>query len=415
MYMKGILLVIDGMADLPHRQLDGKTPLEAANTPNLDFLATRGEMGFMYPVKPGFTPESDEAVVSLFGNKMISSTRGHLSAKGAGIKLTRGDLALRVNFATIDSLRSGNVMDRRAGRTLTTAEAEILAKAINKIRLPVKFEFRPTIQHRAALVFRGGFSDNISGNDATYMGGQAKEITRIASCKTLDDDENSQYTANIVNEFIEKAQRVLDKHPINEERRERGLFPANYLLVRGAGIEIPKLKPYKNWLSVAYMPLEKGFSEFSGMKVFSFDYPKLKKLDVYENLYKGLAKACKFAIKTLRKNHKNLDYAYVHIKETDVPGHDNKPFEKKTMLEYIDQTLIKFLRKFAPPRKIQVLVTADHSTPCKLKKHSAEPVPVLFYNNSIPKEKHFCEKEARKGSLGSMMGSELLKKVKFVK
>ncbi len=413
--MKGILVIIDGMGDLPHNLLNGKTPLRAAEMPNLDFLASRGEMGYMYPVKPGFVPESDEAIISIFGNDLISSTRGQLEAKGADVKLTRGDLALRVNFATIDSLRKGNVLDRRGGRTLTTAEAQILSKALEKIKLPCKFIFEPTVQHRAVLVFRGGFSDNIMGNDLTYYQGKSGEIDKIIFCKALDDDENSQYTANIVNEFIEKAHEVLKSHPINEERKKKGLLPANYLLVRGPGIEIPKLKIYKKWLSVAYMPLEKGFSKLSGMKLFSFDYPKLKSLDAYKNLYAGLEKACKFSIKVLRKNNKIADYAYIHLKETDLPGHDNKPVEKKLMLEYIDKTFFKFLRKFAPPKKIKVIVTADHSTPCKIKNHSADPVPVLFYNNSIPREKHFCEKEARKGILGGMNGKELLKKTKFAR
>ena len=123
--MKGILVILDGLGDLPNNQLGGKTPLEAAKTPNMDFLATRGELGFMYPVKPGFVPESDEAIVSIFNNNLISSTRGQLEAKGTGLNLTRGDLALRVNFATIDSLEKGNILDRRAGRNLTTEEAEL--------------------------------------------------------------------------------------------------------------------------------------------------------------------------------------------------------------------------------------------------------------------------------------------------
>jgi len=415
--LKGILVIIDGMGDLPNKQLKGKTPLEDAETPNLDFFATRGEMGYMYPVRPNFIPESDEAIVSIFGNDLISSTRGQLEAKGAGLKLTRGDLALRVNFATIDSLKKGNVIDRRAGRTLTTEEAETLAEALNsKIKLPCDFLFEPTIQHRAVLVFRGGFSDNISPNDSTYVQGKSEEISKIGFCKSLDDeDENAQYTANVVNEFVEKAFEVLDNHPINQERKRKGLLPANYLFVRGAGIEVPKLKQYRKWLSISYMPMEIGFSQLSGMKVSSFDYPKLKVLDAYENLYDGLKKACKFAIKEIKRNHKKVDYVYVHIKETDLPGHDNKPFEKKMMIEYIDKTLFKFLKKFAPPNKINVVVTADHSTPCKLKIHSADPVPVLLYNNSILKEKKFCEREARRGTLGRILGNELLKKVGFVK
>ncbi|MBR9701383.1 2,3-bisphosphoglycerate-independent phosphoglycerate mutase [Candidatus Pacearchaeota archaeon] len=413
--MKGILVIIDGMGDRPHKLLDGKTPLEAAEMPNLDFLATRGEMGYMYPVKPGFVPESDEAIISIFGNKLISSTRGQLEARGTDLKLTRGDLAFRTNFATVDSLEKGNIIDRRAGRTLTKDEAGILGKALNKIKLPVKFDFEPTIQHRGVLVFRGGFSEDLLGNDLTYSQGKLKAATKIKFCKPLDDDENTQYTVNIVNEFLEKAYRVLDKHPVNEERKRRGLMPANYILIRGAGIEPPKLKRYNKWVSPSYMPLEIGFSRVSGMTVFSFDYPKLKKLDAYENLWKGLKKSCRFNAKILKKNRKKFDYAYVHIKETDLPGHDNKPIEKKLMLEYIDKTFFKFLRKFAPSKKIKVVVTADHSTPCNLKFHSADPVPVLFYNDSIPKEKEFNEKEARKGTLGGMNGNELLKKVGFAR
>jgi len=438
--MKGVLVILDGMADLLCKQLDEKTPLEAAEMPNLDFLATRGEMGYMYPVKPGFVPESDEAVVSMFGNDLIASTRGQLEARGTDIKLTRGDLALRVNFATIDSLKKGNIIDRRAGRTLTTAEAELLSKALNKIKLHCKFVFKPTIQHRAVMVLRGGFSDNISRNDSTYIHGKTESADKIGTFKPLDDDENSQYTANILNEFADKVYEVLDKHPVNEERRKKGLLPANYLLMRGAGIETPKLKFYRKWLSVVYMPLEIGFSRVCGMKVFSFDYPKLKNLDSYANLWDGLRKACNFSVKVLKKNNKTMDYAYIHIKETDLPGHDNKPLEKKMMLEYVDKTLFRFLRKFAPPNRIKVVVTADHSTPCKLKSHSADPVPVLLYNASPPKSDSwrftsflrnnnrfsnplkptseqkgvkFCEKNARKGKLGGIMGKELLRKVGF--
>jgi len=414
--MKGVLVIVDGMADLPCSQLGDKTPLEAANMPNANFLAARGELGYMYPVKPGFIPESDEAIVSIFGNDLISSTRGQLEARGTDIKLVRGDLALRANFGTIDSFKEGNIIDRRAGRNLSTSEAEVLAKALNKnVKLKVPFIFKPTVGHRGALVFKGGFSDNISGNDNTYSMGKTTISGKISLCKPLDEEDNSQYTANVVNEFLEKAFEVLENHPINLDRKKRGLLPANFLLVRGAGIETPKLKLYNQWVSAAYMPLEIGFSRVCGMKNYSFDYPKLKKIDVYANLYDGLAKACKFSIWVLRKNRKKVDYAYLHIKETDIPGHDGKVVDKKEMLEYIDKTLFNFLRKFCPPNKIKVVITADHSTPCKNKAHSADPVPVLFYNDSIPKEKKFTENECRKGTLGRINGKELLARVGFLK
>lgn len=414
--MKGIFVILDGLGDLPHKLLNEQTPLEAAQTPNLDFLAARGALGYMYPIKPGFIPESDEAIVSLFGNDLISSSRGQLEARGSDLKLTRGDLAFRVNFGTIDSLEKGNIIDRRAGRTLTTEEASILAKAINKIKLPCEFVFKSTIQHRAALVFRGGFSDNVLGNDLTYIQGMNLYSNKIVKCKPLDDDENSQYSANVVNEFLEKAHAVLNNHPINIERARKGLLPANFLLVRGAGIEPPKLKQYKKWVSSSYMPLEIGFSNVCGMKNYSFEYPELTGIDAYENLWKGLRKACKHASNVIQKNIKRADYAYIHIKETDDPGHDNKPIEKKLMLEYIDITLFRYLRSIVTQNKIKVVVTGDHSTPCKFKAHSADPVPVLFYNlGQVPVPKKFCEKECRKGELGRIMGNELLQKVGFVK
>ena len=444
--MKGVFVLIDGLGDLPCKQFENKTPLEAAKTPNMDFLATRGEMGYMYPVKPGFIPESDEAIVSIFGNELLSSSRGQLEANGADIKLTRGDLALRVNFATIDSIKNREIVDRRVGRTLTTSEAEILAKAINKIKLPCDFVFKSTIQHRGVLVLRGGFSDNVLGNDATYFQGKISELNKVGICKPLDEEENSQYTVNVLNEFLEKVYGVLDSHPINKERRKKGLLPANCLLLRGAGIDPPNLKQFRKWMAIVYMPLEIGFARLSGMKVFSFDYPRLKELDAYKNLSEGLEKICSNSIKCLKKNHKKFDYAYIHIKEVDLPGHDNKPFVKKEMLEYIDKTLFSFLKKFAPQRKIHIVVTGDHSTPCNIKKHSADPVPVLFYNCSIPKVekvvvqnpgsqtffskikertffnteeklkgKKFGEKQSRQGSLGRIIGNGLFTQVEFVK
>jgi len=414
--MKGIFVIVDGMGDLPNSQLGEKTPLESADMPNANFLASRGELGYMYSVKPGFIPESDEAIVSLFRNELISSTRGQLEARGTDLKLVRGDLAFRANFATIDSFKEGTILDRRAGRNLSTGEAEILAKALNKgIKLDSPFIFKNTIGHRGVLVFKGGFSDNVSGNDMVYLSGQTKISNKISTIKPLDDEDNSQFTARIVNEFLEKAFEILDKHPINEKRRDKGLPPANFLLIRGAGIEIPKLKTYGRWASAAYMPLERGFARVCGMKTYSFDYPKLKGIDIYANLWEGLKKACKFSISVIKRSKRNADYVYIHIKETDLPGHDGKPVVKKEMLEYIDKTLFNFIRKFAPPNKINVVITADHSTPCKLKTHSADPVPVLFYNNSIPKEKKFNESEARKGKLGRILGKELLGKVKFLK
>ncbi|NCN51639.1 2,3-bisphosphoglycerate-independent phosphoglycerate mutase [archaeon] len=414
--MKGILVILDGLGDLPNRQLGDKTPLEAAETPHLDFLATRGEMGYMYPIKPGYAPSSDESILNLFGNDIKNISRGEIEARGAGLNLRKGDLALRVDMGTISSLGEGKVVNRRAGRTLTTKEAKELAFAINKIEFSYKFEFVATNQHRAVLVIKGDFSEKILGNDLTYHKGSAREIEKFSECQATVKQEKAVHTAKVLNEFLILSYEVLRNHPVNIKRKKRGLLPANYLLVRGAGTEKPKLKKYSNWVSAHYMPLEIGFSSLSSMKNFSFKYPPLKGLDAYENLWKGLKKASKHSIKVIKRNLKKADYCYIHIKETDLPGHDNKPYEKKEMIEYLDKTLFKFLARTAPMKKIKVVVTGDHSTPCKLKGHSDDPVPVLFYNGEIPKgKKHFSEAEARKGKFGRVFGKDLIKKIGFLK
>lgn len=412
--MKGIFVIIDGLGDLETRQLGNKTPLEAAYTPNLDFLATRGKLGYCYTVKPGYSPGSDEAIVSLFGNELSTSSRGQLEARGTDLNLRKGDLAFRINFATIDSLEKGNVNSRRAGRTLKTSEAKELARAINKIEFPHKFDFVATNQHRGVLVIRGNLSPYVTGNDMTYTKGTSRESERIVPCTPIKKDRKSHDTAEIVNDLLFEIHEVLRKHSVNKKRVSKGLLPANFILIRGAGTQKPKFKQYKNWISTHYMALEIGFSRVSGMTNFGFRYPKLSGLDVYKNLWAGLRKASKHAKKVISKNFKKAEYVYVHFKETDLPGHDNKPFEKKAMIEYLDKTFFRYLAKVAPMKGIKVVVTGDHSTPCKLKAHSSDPVPVLFYDGSIPKEKrHFNEREARTGELKRILGRNFLKAVGF--
>jgi len=419
--MKGVLIILDGLGDLPNKQLDGKTPLEAAKTINLDKLAKKAKLGYMYSVGEKIIPESDTAILSILGNKAYKDTRGWLEAIGAGIRLVKGDLALRTNFATISKNR--HVVDRRAGRTLTTKEASLLAKAINeKIKLPCKFVFKNTIQHRGVLVLRGKFSDNITNTDSAYHGKErAKLRPQFKFSQALDDEENSEYTAKLINDFIEQSNKILAKHPVNLFRVKKGLYPANIILTRDGGVSLPELKKYKKWLAIVNMPLEIGIAKESGMQVFSFKYPKMKNYDVYYNLYKSLFQFCKNAVKILKKNLKKYNYAYIHFKETDIPGHDNKPFEKIKMIEEIDKRFFGKIVKLLEKKKIKVLVTADHSTPCKIKAHSSQPVPVMlvdWLDDLVEEEKNelirFNEKNCRKGKLGKIFGKELLKKSGFV-
>ncbi|PIN77381.1 phosphoglycerate mutase [Candidatus Woesearchaeota archaeon CG10_big_fil_rev_8_21_14_0_10_34_12] len=404
--MDGIFVILDGLGDMPCKELNGMTPLEAAETPNLDWLAENGKQGLVYPVNKDYVPESDTAVVSLLGNDPFISSRGVFEAIGSGIEIKRGDLCLRTNFATISGL-PGKIIDRRAGRTLTQKEAEILASEINKqVKLPCKFIFKPTVQHRGVLVLRGGLSDNITNTDSAYQTkGKFHLKNEFSYSKAEDEEENTEYTANLVNGFIEQTYKLLNQHPVNLERKKKNLMPANIILTRDAGVDTPKLKKHHGWGALAYMPLEIGIAKVSGMEVCSFQYPKMENYDVYKNLYDGLDFAIEHANKCLKSND---SYFYIHFKETDVPGHDGRALDKKKMIEIIDRDFFSNVRKIAE-KKVKIIVTGDHSTPCVLKSHSSKPVPVLIFGNGKDNTKRFSEKEAEKGELGKFEGNQLLK------
>jgi len=409
-------VILDGVADEPCEVLGGKTPLEYAKTPNLNFLAKKSKIDYCYTVKEGVAPESSSAIVSLFGQDPRFAPRGVLEAIGAGIKLKNGDLALRANFATVDNLKNRNVIDRRAGRTLSTKEAQILAKAINEqVKLPFKFEFYPTVHHRGVLIFRGNFSDNITNVDKGYGLGKVNESVgsiKLVDSEPMDDSEEAKLSADLVNAFIRHSHEVLENHQINLERKRKGLYPANVILCRDAGSEILKFKKLRGkWMALADMPLEKGIGRLLGMDIYSFSYPKLRGIDVYDCLYVGLKKAIKKSIKMLKRNRDKYDYFYIHFKETDTPGHDNKPFDKVKMIEILDERFFGFLNKFLGNKR--AVVTADHTTACRKKAHTDGAVPVIIYPSEREEEKRFSEEQGLKGK--KIVGRKILDSTLFSK
>lgn len=409
--MKGIFVIMDGVGDLPCRALSNKTPLEAASTPYLDRLASSSEIGRHIPVNEKFAPESNQVIVTFFGEDYRKISRGILEALGAGVTINRGDLVLRANFATITDLDEKEIVDRRVNRSLTTKEARILAKSVNsKISLTSKFEFIPTVQHRGVLVFRGSFSDNITDTDPAYLK-KDKSDGKFLLSEPLDDDEDSALSAHLVNSFVKKSFDVLNPHPVNNYRKKHGLLPANIILTRGAGSNLPDVKKFGNWGMMAYMPLEIGIGKIFKMKIYSFDYPDSKTPNAYDIMLKTLKKAAKFAAKTVRKKRKENEYLLIHFKETDLPGHDGNPQRKREMIEIIDRYFFSYLSKLIRKEKFKILITGDHATPCELKKHSADAVPFLFYDPekamSSLSQKKFCERTAEKGR--KLNGKNLLK------
>ena len=419
--MKLIFVAIDGMGDLPIESLGNKTPLEAAETPNLDSLAKKGKTGLMYTVRKGVAPESDVAVISLLGYDPFkySTGRGVIEAAGVGLKMKDGDLALRCNFATLGQGRT--ILDRRVARSLSTEEASELTKAVNKeVKLtsyPATFEYKNTLGHRAVLLIKSKarpLSSNITNSDPAYIImngiGVAKPDVEMVlkTCEPTDNTEASKVSAGLVNEFIEKSHILWENHPINEKRAKEGKLKANVVLTRDAGHLLPKFfninKRYDvNFAALADMHAERGIAQLAGMESSLLPPPT-----------GNLQKDCKVRVKALLEALPKHDCFYIHLKGPDEPGHDGNCTLKTQVISAIDKYFFGPLLNQITLQDNLICVTTDHATPCALKVHSDTPVPVLisgdrFGNSTIVK---FCEKECAKGSLGIIgRGCELMPKL----
>jgi 2,3-bisphosphoglycerate-independent phosphoglycerate mutase len=409
------------MGDLPNKDINNKTPLEAAKTPNLDALAKNGKTGLMYSVRKGVAPESDVAVISLLGYDPFkySTGRGIIEAVGAGIQLKNGDLALRCNFATLGNGKE--ILDRRVARSLTTEEAIELSEAANKeVKLtshPATFEFENTLGHRAVLVIKHKdkpLSSKITNTDPAYSivnGVGVAETTvdmHLKTCQPIDDSEEAKISADLVNEFTQKTHKLWENHPINQKRVAEGKLKGNVVLSRDAGNQLPNFFSINerygvNFAALADMHAESGIAKLAGMQSSLLPPPS-----------GDLEKDCEIRVKRLLEILPQHDCFYIHLKGPDEPGHDGNCHLKTDIISAIDRY---FFGKLLPQLNLKetlFCITADHATPCILKVHSDTPVPVLISGGSVTDDKldKFCEKECVKGSLGTLdFGYELMPKL----
>jgi 2,3-bisphosphoglycerate-independent phosphoglycerate mutase len=378
---KAILLIIDGLGDLP----TPKTPLQAARTPNLDNLAKEGISGMMSPVAKYVVPGSDVSHLNLLGYDpaIFYRGRGPLEALGLGIRLEAGDVAFRANFATY---KDGKITDRRAGRIDTTS-ASALSKYLSMKIDDVEVIFRNSAEHRGALVLRGkGLSAQISPTDA-------HEGEGIHPCHPLEDTAEARKTAEIINKFTKMAIEKLSGAPENKARKP----PANAILLRGAGNFVPAPSFHERFglyaACVAGGALYKGVASFMGMDVILVQGATG---DRNTNL-EAKAKAAARALKT-------YDFVFMHVKLCDSAGHDGDFALKKEGIERIDK-IIPILEATGAC----IVVTGDHSTPCSLKAHSGHEVPILVHGGERKDDvRKFDEMSCAKGGLGHIKGRHVI-------
>jgi len=390
---KIFLIIVDGLGDRPISQLGNKTPLEAAATPNLNWLAKNGICGlvspFLFPRDE--YPTSAGAHIALFGYMNYFLGRGPYEVTGIGMKMKEGDIAFRGNFATVDL--NFKIIDRRAGRIKQTKP---LIKSLAGIKIDgVKFLIKESYGHRVGLIMRGkGLSSNISKGDPKKAGVKAKKIV------PLDKSKEAEFTAEVLNKFLEKAHRILKEHPLNKKRKKQELLPANYLLVRGAGKfkETPGFKQRYGLKAacIAGGGLYKGIAKILGM-----DLIKVKGATGFANT------DLKGKISTSKNALGKYDFIFLHIKATDTFSHDGDFQGKKEFIEKIDKNLKPILGL----KNVLVAVTADHSTCCILKKHCIEPIPILIFGNGRDSVKEFSEKACQKGKLGKFPQLNLMPKI----
>lgn len=413
-------VILDGLGDDPLPQLDGRTPLEAAATPNLDRLARDGSNGYVTTVGEGIAPESDIAVFSILGYDPHEhhTGRGPLESVGAGLDVQDGNLAYRVNFATVE--KEGDrwaIVDRRVGRDLSSEEAHKLAAEVEeKVNVPgLDFDFRATIGHRGCLVFRadeGPLSAEVQNSDPAYARhgalGVALEtfdnyVVNVAPIEGNEDDPRAQLAARLTNEWLRAAFEVLDASEVNQQRRAAGKMPGNFVLTRDGGDHVPKLVSFKERFGLQMgcfveMPVELGIARL--MKMGVVDAPTGIP---EEEQYAAWAKLALEAIE-------GYDGLYIHIKGPDVPAHDGDYDKKKNNIEAIDSIFFGQLLDGLDLRKTIVAVTADHSTSCARKAHTDGPVPLLISGGGVSADRvdSYGETASREGSIGHLMGPQIM-------
>ncbi|QTA37411.1 2,3-bisphosphoglycerate-independent phosphoglycerate mutase [Thermosipho ferrireducens] len=370
---KIVLLVMDGIGDIPDES--GLTPLQRANTPNLDAIARESELGQSIPVLPGITPGSGPGHLGIFGYDPIKYQigRGILEALGSNVEVGPKDVVARGNFATI---KDGIVIDRRAGRPSSEESAkivELLNEKITKIE-DVEIRFFPGKEHRFVLKLTGeGLGDNLEDADPQKEGKPIKYTSALSS--------DSEKTAKIINILLDKIKEVL-----KEESR------MNFALVRGFSKhphlpqfgEVFKLKA----AAVAVYPMYKGIAKLVGMDVVSTGQTVEEEFD------------------TVAKLWKEYDFFYIHVKKTDSYGEDGNYDSKVKVIEEVDSVLPKLLSL----KPDVLIVTGDHSTPCLMKSHSFHPVPVMIKAKFVRRglSDRFNEYECARGTLGTIKAVDIM-------
>lgn len=394
--MKYIVVLGDGMADQPLEELGGKTPLEYAQTPQMDALAKKGSIGMVRTVPEGMSPGSDTANLSVLGYdpKIYYSGRSPLEALNIGVDLENGDVAVRANLVTLseeeEEYEEKRILDHSSDE-ISTEEAARLLEAVREVLEDERFHFYVGTSYRHCLVWKQGM---------------------VLPLTPPHDIRGKQITEYLPQEpsFLEmqkKSYEILKNHPVNVKRREQGLNPANSLWFWGAGTK-PALSPFeekfgKKGAMISAVDLLKGIAVGTSMKNITVEGANG---GLHTN-YEGKAQA---ALQVLLEE--GCDFAYIHVEAPDEMGHQGSIEKKIQAIQYLDQRVIRVVKEGmdASGEDYRMLILPDHPTPICVKTHTSDPVPYLLYDSG-KEEKHdwlYNEAEAEKSGNRVAKGHELM-------
>lgn len=394
---KYVVILGDGMPDYKMPQLDNRTPLEAAHTPNMDFLAGKGIMGMVKTIPQGYPPGSDVANLSVIGYDPARyyTGRSPLEAVSMGVDLKEDEVAFRCNLVTLSEASSFEekvMVDYSAGE-ISTSEAALLIEEAGKELGAGEFSFYPGISYRHLMVWKGG-PDDID----------------LTPPHDISDREVGPYLPSgkglLLRQLMEKSHEFLSHHPVNQSRGEKGLLPANCMWLWGQGRK-PRLKSFKDKYGltgsvISAVDLIKGIGLCAGLEVVEVP-------GATGNIHTDFSGKAKAALLELEKGK---DFIYLHVEAPDEAGHQGKVEDKIKAIEEIDEKVVgEILRGLEKHKDYSLMVLSDHPTPLKVKTHVEDPVPFVIYDgkdSSRGKAAGFNEGEAEKTGIFLESGPQLM-------
>ena len=367
--MKYIVMLCDGMADEPIEALNGRTPMEAACTPNMDWIAAKSEIGMVRTVPAGMSPGSDTANLSVIGYdpKMYYTGRSPLEALSIGVDMKSDDVSFRCNIVTLseeeEKYEEKHILDHSSDE-ITTEEAKVLIEALKEGLDREGYQFYTGISYRHLLIWNHG------------------KVLELTPPHDILTKQIGEYLPEdrILREMMEKSYEILNHHPINEARRTKGLRPANSAWFWGAGTR-PCLTSFEEKYHVkgamiSAVDLLKGIAV--GAQMHNIEVEGANG-GLHTN-YVGKAQA---AVDALTKD--GFDFVYIHVEAPDEMGHQGSVSDKIKSIELIDEQIIGTVAEQLAERGVdyRMLVLPDHPTPIRVRTHTAEPVPYMLYDSTM--------------------------------